>query len=81
MMRTIQILAVLALAAGGCGDNDKPQDVSFTSPAGAGGASSVAGSQVAHSKSFTLVTNVSAAHQTPAQSASFKMTPAMGGAQ
>lgn len=74
-MRMLHSLAAIAVLAIGCGDNTKP-DTSPTTPTTV---SSVGGSQIARSKSFVLVTNVSPFHASLAQSKSYSLKPALGG--
>jgi len=73
-MRSLRVLVVLALAAVGCGDNIVPSSgngggAPVKSP---GGVSSVGGSQVSHSKSFTLVSTVGHG-QRPSSNGTFTM--------
>jgi hypothetical protein len=77
-MRVIGGVVCLALAALGCGDNNKPEggQPASRSP---GAPASVGGSQVAHSKSFMLVTNVASGHAPIAKSASFVHKSGVGG--
>lgn len=76
-MRWVHTCFAFALAAAGCGDNKVTVD---EPPAKAVGAtSSVGGSQVAHSKSFMLVTSIATGHAQVATSNSFINKPGVGG--
>ncbi len=68
-------LFVVVLIAAGCGDNHTPEGSTRPTPA----SSSVGGSQVSHSKSFMLVTNVSPVDQRIASSRHHTLQPAMEG--
>jgi hypothetical protein len=74
-MKSSLFVLVLSLAAG-CGDNLRPESSPATqSP----GPAAVGGSQVAHSKSFMLVTNISTEHAAIAKSSKHTVKPGMGG--
>lgn len=74
-MKICRVIAVLTLVVAGCGDNLRPESTSFNAPAGF---SSVGGSQVAHSKSFMLVTSVSTSPQSVAKNRNVKLTSGLG---
>lgn len=73
-MRKIGALLVLSLVAAACGDN-RPGGPMHLSPAGT---SMVGGSQVAHSKSFMLVTSVSSVNQPVASSSKNTLNSGLG---
>lgn len=74
-MKLSGLFLVLSLAVG-CGDNLGPESPPVAkSPIAT---SAVAGSQVSHSKSFTLVTNVSTEHSAIAKSAKHTIKPGVG---
>lgn len=74
-MKICRAIAVVAFIVAGCGDNERPESTSFHSPAGF---SSVGGSQVAHSKSFTLVTNVATSPQPVSKNRTVTLTSPLG---
>lgn len=74
-MKMCRAIAVLALVIAGCGDNQLPESTSFNSPSGF---SSVGGSQVARSKSFMLVTSVSASPQPVSKNSTVTLKSGLG---
>jgi hypothetical protein len=74
-MRMLHAFAAIAVLAIGCGDNTR-RDTSPTTPTTV---SSVGGAQIARSKSFVLVTNVSPFHASPSNSKTYSLKPALGG--
>lgn len=74
-MNFCRAIALFALVVAGCGDNQRPASTSYNAP---GGVSSVGGSQVARSKSFTLVTSVSSSPQATSKNHSVTLTSGMG---
>jgi hypothetical protein len=73
-MRLSRTLLVLVLAAAGCGDNHVPPSATGNT---SGGFSSVGGSQVSHSKSFMLVTNVSNVNQPISKNSTVTLKPGL----
>lgn len=73
-MRLSRTILILVLAAAGCGDNTHPPSAAGNTTAGF---SSVGGSQVSHSKSFMLVTNVSNTNQPVSKNSTVSLKPGL----
>ncbi len=72
-MKLFRAVALLAFVVAGCGDNYIPEGTSSPS-----GFSSVGGSQVAHSKSFMLVTRVGTSPQATSTSRTHTLESGLG---
>ncbi len=77
-MRLLGAFVVFAFAAG-CGDNLIPENGSMKPKSSPSATSSVGGSQVSHSKSFMLVTSVSAGDVKVGRNSKHVLQPALGG--
>ena len=77
-MRLLSVLVLLAFGAG-CGDNITRENGRMTSASSPSATSSVGGAQVAHSKSFMLVTSVSAGDVKVQRNAQHVLRPGVGG--
>lgn len=73
-MRLSRTVLILVLAAAGCGDNNDPPNATGSPSAGF---SSVGGAQVAHSKSFMLVTSVSSSNQPISKNSTLTLKPGL----
>lgn len=75
MVRVCTLLSLIAISSVGCGD-DRPPSASFVAPAGV---SSIAGSQIARSGSFLLVSNVALSNQPDATGPTGTVKSGLGG--
>jgi len=74
-MRRVRALLAFSLITAACGDNHPPEVPAHLAPAAA---PVVGGSQIARSKSFMLVTNVSPLNQQVASNRTNTLKPGLG---
>lgn len=77
-MKLLGVFVALAFGVS-CGDNIVPDNGTIKPKASPSATSSVGGSQVSHSKSFMLVTSVSAGDVKIARNSKHVLQPAVGG--